>query len=203
MVETLIRAFTWLFNRKAEAAIEAPQATIEHQAAEITTLQHKHDQWVDAANGLLKTNDELRAEVEQLRKAQGESVNKWICIKCHHESYGDSPADCGCTFDFHDHPAPEQVEQLKAEIERLEKDSASWEMLCGELSPKLTLAMEQLTRQAALLKQLEKDAERYRYLRSQAVYEGSSDWTIEVWGRYATIEEAIDAAIEEYERASS
>jgi len=53
---------------------------------------------------------------------------------------------------------------------------------------------------AAAIERLIKDAERYHYLRSQAVYEGSSDWTIEVWGRYASIEEAIDAAIRESKR---
>jgi hypothetical protein len=43
----------------------------------------------------------------------------------------------------------------------------------------------------------QKDAERYQYLKSIAAYEGSSDWTIEVWGRTATLEEAIDEAISE------
>ncbi|WP_227746775.1 hypothetical protein [Paraburkholderia franconis] len=40
-----------------------------------------------------------------------------------------------------------------------------------------------------------KDAERYRWLRTQVAYEGSSEWTISVWGRYASFEEALDAAI--------
>lgn len=45
------------------------------------------------------------------------------------------------------------------------------------------------------IERLRKDAERGRWLIKQAVYEGSSDWTIEVWGRFASIEEAIDAAM--------
>lgn len=40
-----------------------------------------------------------------------------------------------------------------------------------------------------------RDAERYRFLRTKVVYEGSSDWTIEIWGRYASFEEALDAAL--------
>jgi hypothetical protein len=40
-----------------------------------------------------------------------------------------------------------------------------------------------------------RDAERYRYLRSKAIYEGSSDWVIEIWGRFASFEEALDAQI--------
>ncbi|KVN72779.1 hypothetical protein WT15_27265 [Burkholderia stagnalis] len=40
-----------------------------------------------------------------------------------------------------------------------------------------------------------RDAERYRFMRTKAVYEGSSDWTIEIWGRFASFEEALDAQI--------
>ena len=40
-----------------------------------------------------------------------------------------------------------------------------------------------------------RDAERYRFMRTKAVYEGSSDWTIEIWGKFASFEEALDAQI--------
>jgi hypothetical protein len=55
-------------------------------------------------------------------------------------------------------------------------------------------AIERAAREAAI-EEDRRDAERYRYLRSKAIYEGSSDWTIEVWGRFASFEEALDAQI--------
>lgn len=63
-------------HSKADIAAELAfrDKEIERLCAEAKILKHHHDQWMDAANGLLKTNDALRAEVEQLKSIRDSVV---------------------------------------------------------------------------------------------------------------------------------
>lgn len=57
-------------------------------------------------------------------------------LTCSHDSY---TVECCVECE-----AAEAIEYLRRNIADIEKDRNQWEMLCGELSPKLTATMEQL-----------------------------------------------------------
>ncbi len=112
---------------KMEAEIERLKADLEHQKDDYKRLTTLTDNWRKEALYGDRRIHELNAELEQLRKAQGEPV-AWI-------REGDSRAVVRSIGDLMDkrgwipcytHPAPEQVEQLKAEIERLKVAQKDW-----------------------------------------------------------------------------
>jgi len=93
------------------------------------TKQEKYEAVLHNLHKSIEREKALRAELEQLRKARGKPVTEYTTGHCKERA---KPGGCQlhnlhCGYPQCDrkpitHPAPEQVEQLKAEIERLKAE---------------------------------------------------------------------------------
>ncbi len=99
---------------EAIGTIGEQEDQIESLQAEVERLKAYADNQIDLRND---TINELRVEVEQLRKAQGEP---FVCPSCSHiQDSGYFRCD-NCTHEYvvYTHPAPEEVEALRKDAER-------------------------------------------------------------------------------------